>query len=74
MTFELVEPFVDEIDFLSETKTTNFLTEASKIPNSKRIVLGTGPVTAHEANEHISIDSYNKLVEQYKNLIKKVCS
>lgn len=71
---ELVEPFVDIIDFLPEAKTTNFLTEASKIPDSKRIILGTGPVTAHEVNEHISTDSYKKLIKQYKELIKKVCS
>lgn len=70
---ELIEPFVDEIDILNETKTTNFMTEASKVEGSKRIILGTGPVTAHEVNEHISIDSYNKLVEQYKELIYKVC-
>lgn len=70
---ELIEPFVDEIEFLSETKTTNFMTEASKVSGSKRIILGTGPVTAHEVNEHISIESYNKLVEQYKELINEVC-
>ena len=70
---ELIEPFVDEIDFLDEIKTTNFMTEASKVSNSKRIILGTGPVTAHEVNEHISINSYNKLIEQYKELIYKAC-
>ena len=70
---ELLEPFIDEIDFLSEIKTTNFMTEASKISGSKRIILGTGPVTAHEVNENISEESYNKLVKQYKELIYKVC-
>ena len=70
---ELVEPFVDKIDFLNETKTTNFMTEASKITGSKRIILGTGPVTAHEVNENISISSYKKLVKQYEELIYQVC-
>ena len=70
---ELVEPFIDKIDFLPEIKTANFLTEASKITGSKRIILGTGPVTAHEVNEHISTESYDKLVEQYKELILKIC-
>ena len=71
---ELIEPFVDKVEFIEESKTTNFLTEASKVSGSKRIILGTGPVTAHEVNEHISTESYNKLIEQYKNLIIKVCS
>lgn len=71
---EQIEPFVDEIDFLNETKTTNFLTEASKVYNSKRIILGTGPVTAHEVNEKISVQSYNKLIEQYTDLIYKICN
>ena len=70
---ELVEPFVDEIDFLGESKTTNFMTEASKISGSKRIILGTGPVTAHEVNENISVNSYKALVSQYKKLIYKIC-
>lgn len=70
---ELIEPFVDEIEFLGKPKTTNFMTEASKITNSKRIILGVGPVTAHEVNENISVNSYNKLIEQYKELIYKIC-
>ena len=70
---ELIEPFIDEIDFLSNSKTTNFMTEASKIAGSKRIILGTGPVTAHEVNEKISVISYKRLVEQYKELIYKIC-
>ena len=71
---DLVEPFVDKIDFLGNIKTTNFLTEACRVSNSKRMILGTGPVTAHEVNEHISIDSYKKLVEQYKELINNICN
>ena len=70
---ELAEPFVDEIAFLGESKTTNFMTEASKISSSKRIILGTGPVTAHEVNENISVNSYKALVSQYNKLIYKIC-
>ena len=70
---EAIEPFVDEIDFIKEIKTANFLTEASAIKGSKRIILGTGPVTAHEVNEYITEESYNRLVEQYKELIIKIC-
>ena len=70
---ECVNPYIDKIDFIEEVKTANFITEASLIKNaSKRIILGTGPVTAHEVNEHISVESYKTLVNQYKNLITMI--
>lgn len=70
---EKTMPFADKIDFIDEIKTTNFMTEAGKISGCKRIILGTGPVTAHEVNENISVESYKKLINQYKELIYKVC-
>ena len=70
---EEIEPFCNEIDFVNEIKTANFITEASMINNCKRIILGAGPITAHEINEYITSDSYEKLIEQYKEIIKKVC-
>ncbi len=51
----------------------NFMTEASWV-NGKRMILGAGPVTAHEIDEHISIKSLRLLVEQYKELIEKICN
>lgn len=50
------------------SKTCNFITEASFI-NSNCIILGAGPVTAHEIDEYITTESLYKLVEQYKELI-----
>ncbi|MBQ3408681.1 MAG: M20/M25/M40 family metallo-hydrolase [Clostridia bacterium] len=71
---ECIDPFIDDVDFFDELKTANFMTEASLISGpSKRIILGTGPVTAHEVNENISVDSYRKLVKQYEELIYMVC-
>lgn len=62
--------------FLNETKvsnkTCNFITEASFLKND-RIILGAGPITAHEVNEYVTTKSLYKLVEQYKELIKKYC-
>lgn len=62
--------------FLNKTeisnKTCNFITEASFLKND-RIILGAGPVTAHEVNEYITTESLYKLVEQYKELIEKYC-
>lgn len=70
---EKIEPFIDKTDLVDEVKTSNFITEASLIKNSNRIILGTGPVTAHEVNEYIMEESYNKLINQYKDLIIKIC-
>lgn len=70
---ESIEPFIDNVEVIKEMKTANFITEASMIKNVKRIILGVGPVTAHEVNENITTKSYDKLVEQYINLINKVC-
>ena len=70
---EKVDPFYNEIDGIESKKTSNFITEASLIKNKNRIILGLGPVTAHEINEHITEESYKKIVEQYKSLIKKYC-
>ena len=69
--FEILS-FFNEIDFVSNIDTACFMTEASFI-EGKRIILGTGPVTAHEINEHISIDSLSETVRQYKNLILQIC-
>ena len=70
---EDIEPFINKSELVSEIKTANYMTEASFVKNSERIILGAGPVTAHEVNEYITEESYNKLVEQYKDLIIKVC-
>lgn len=70
---EKVEPFLNKTELVSTIKTSNFITEASLVDTPNRIILGPGPVIPHEVNEHITTESYNKLVEQYKDLIKKVC-
>lgn len=54
------------------TKTCNFITEASFL-KSNCIILGAGPVTAHEIDEYITKESLCALVTQYKELIEKSC-
>lgn len=68
---QCIEPFIDECSFVNKIKTANFITEASFIKGVNRIILGPGPITAHEVNEYITEESYNKLVEQYKEIIIK---
>lgn len=68
-----ISPFVNEIEFIKDMKTTNFITEASIVDDKvKKIILGVGPITAHEVNENITIDSYKKLIKQYKKLIYEI--
>lgn len=73
---EEIKPFLNRIEFIKESKTANFMTEASLIKDTKikKVILGPGPVTAHEVDEHISIESYQKTIEQYKEIIEKLCN
>ena len=70
-----IEPFINKIDIIEkDIGTSDFVTEASLIKECKKIILGPGPVTAHETNEYITEESYNKLVKQYKDLIQGICN
>ena len=71
--FECLSPFIDKTYIKENQKTANFLTEASVVECKNRIILGPGPVTPHEIDEHIAEESYNKLIEQYKELILEFC-
>ena len=59
--------FLEKISCKKETK--SYLTEASAI-NKNSIILGPGPDTSHQKNEYISIDSLNKTVNLYKNIVE----
>jgi len=52
------------------TKTANYITEGSFI-DSETIILGPGPITAHQKNEYITIESLVKTEELYIKIIKK---
>ena len=71
---EQVPPFSNIVPFADETSTANYITEASLIPKSQKIILGPGPITAHEANEYISAKSLQKTISQYKKIILTTCS
>lgn len=71
---EKIYPFINKVDFVGNDGCASFMTEASLIETKTKIILGTGPVTAHEINEYITKESYDKLVEQYKEIILKVCN
>lgn len=66
-----IEPFINDVNLQNDGKTSNFITEASFINCKNKIILGLGPITAHEIDEHIDKKSYDLLINQYKTLIKK---
>jgi len=66
-----IKPFINEINLENNNKTANYMTEASFMECKSKVILGVGPVTAHEVNEHIETKSYEKLVKQYEELINK---
>ena len=72
--FDCILPFIDKKYMNEKIKTANFITEASMIKGSNRIILGPGPITAHEINEYITEESYKNLVDQYKKIILETCS
>lgn len=74
---ENIYPMINEndissIEAISNNKASaNYITEASLI-DSNSIILGPGPITAHEANEYIDIDSLNKSAKIYKFIIENI--
>ena len=69
------EKIINTIESICKNKSTsqNYVTEASFIKNIKPIIIGPGPITAHECNEFIEIDKLNKIVKIYEEIIKKYC-
>lgn len=52
---------------------SDYITEASFIESENKYILGVGPNNAHKKDEFITIDSLNKLEEQYIEIIKEKC-
>lgn len=48
------------------------ISEASFI-RGDRVIIGPGPMTAHEVNEHISAASLKRTAELYREIIRKLC-
>ena len=63
------------IEQILDKKTTgvNYVTEGNFLNNKNIFIIGPGPITAHEVNEHIKIESYNKAINAYKNIVESIC-
>lgn len=75
-----IQPFYNEdyiIDFYEkisnrEKKPFFGVSEASFI-NNNRLIIGPGPITAHENDEFIFKSSLIKTIDIYKHIIEKIC-
>lgn len=76
-----IKPFYNEdkiVDFyekITKRKRKPFfgVSEASFVDNN-RLILGPGPITAHERNEYISLPSLFETVDIYKKIIEYLCN
>ena len=65
-----INPFLNSSEKINMS---DFITEASFIESDNKYILGVGPNNAHRKNEFITINSLNKLEEQYIEIIKEKC-
>lgn len=68
-----IEPFINQAFYQTGViKTSNYITEASFLKEDiQRLILGPGPMTGHEVDEYIEVESLKKSVKQYKEIILK---
>ena len=73
-SFQNKSPLVDIYEEKTGKKGKSFfgITEASFFEGD-RVIIGPGPVTAHEANEHVETASLEQTVELYKDMIGRLC-
>ena len=47
--------------------------EPQDIQDGDKVIIGPGPMTAHEINEHISVESLEKTTALYGDMIEALC-
>lgn len=64
-----------QIELITNKKTASYsyVTEGNIINKDNVIILGPGPVTAHEDNEYIDVSSYEDTKKMYKKIIELYC-
>ena len=66
-----IRPFTNSYEKITMS---DYITEASFLKTSKRYILGVGPINAHKKDEFITIESLEKLENQYVKIINEKCS
>lgn len=57
----------------SKSSGANYATEGNFFEKKDIFIIGPGPITAHQENEYIEIDSFNKSINIYKRIIEQFC-
>ena len=66
---------ISKIEEITQNKSQaeNYVTEASFLPNTQAVILGVGPITAHQCDEYINTTSLKELVKIYDRIIEEYC-
>lgn len=72
-TYEIINNINPYLNNNEKINMSDYITEASFIESENTYILGVGPNNAHKKNEFITIESLNKLEEQYIEIIKEKC-
>ena len=67
-SIEIIERILNE-----KTTGVNYTTEGNFIEGRNVFMIGPGPITGHEIDEHISVKSYRKARESYTDIINNFC-
>ena len=65
---------IEKLEEMTNQKSTglNYVTEASFFPEKDIVILGPGPVTAHQKDEKISKESFKKCQELYMTILQSM--
>lgn len=73
-SFSKISKYVEDYEEKSGNAAKPFfgITEGSFFEGDK-VIIGPGPSTAHEANEHITVESLERTEQIYSEMIEKLC-
>lgn len=71
--YEIINNINPYLNSNEKINMSDYITEASFIKSENKYILGVGPINAHKKDEYITIESLNKLEEQYIKFIKEKC-
>lgn len=57
----------------SKVAGANYATEGNFLEKKDIFIIGPGPITAHQENEYIEIDSFNRTINIYQKIIEQFC-
>lgn len=73
VTCEIINNINPYLNNNEKINMSDYITEASFIESGNKYILGVGPINAHKKDEFITIESLEKLEDQYIRIIKEKC-